>query len=629
MCGFAGEYLFHPGQADLHAVRRMADTLRHRGPDEDGHLLSPDGRCALAFRRLQIIDPAGSAQPMSLPDGTAVVYNGEIYNFRQLRRQLRSLGATFHTEGDTEVLLHLHQRAPHRLPADLRGMFAFALYDPHQGLLLARDPVGQKPLWYAPLPDRIVFASEAKALLAHPLVSADLCPESLCYYLTTGYIPAGLSAWQGIHKLRPANILHISTRMVAPVRYWWPQPADLPAGKPELLHIVRDRLADSVAEHLVSDVPLGALLSGGIDSAVVVALMCQAVGRTGGIRTFTARFDDPAYDEGDDASRLARHLGTDHTELHVQPDPAGMLDFVVSAYDEPFADSSALPTHLVCKAARQHVKVALTGDGGDEVFGGYDRYRALLLARTLGPARYAAIRLASLCLRPFARGDQRSRLARLHRFADALPLPSSQQYFAFRSLFSPDDLGRLLTDEFADDLALDQPRRWFLDLYEEVNPEPDDEVFYAQRCDLLTYLPDDVLCKTDIASMAASLELRPPMLATDVVETGLGLPLNARTSHRQGKMILREAFAGLLPPETLKGRKRGFGVPLARWLREDLRPQVEQTLLDASFHARNWIRPEAIAGLLNDHFSGQFDHSQRIWALMVLARWLEKESRGR
>ena len=371
---------------------------------------------------------------------------------------------------------------------------------------------------------------------------------------------------------------------------------------------------------MTADVPLGALLSGGLDSGIVVGLMCRAAGGSGGVRTFTAGFEDAPYDERPAARATARRLGTEHKEIVVRAAPAGAVDELVRMYGEPFADSSALPMWLICRAAREHITVALTGDAGDEVFGGYDRYRALHLAETMSPGRYLAVRLAAVLARPFAPAGERSRLRRLVRFADALPYPSSNQYLMYRSLFAPQDLPRLFTEEFAEEVDLTEPARWFLDLYED--GEFDREVQYAQRHDLLTYLPDDLLVKADIASMAASLELRCPMLDHELVPLGLSLPAEMKVAGGRGKAILREAFEDLLPREVLRGPKRGFGVPLGRWLREDLADMLRETLMDRGFLDRRIVRAEAMAGLLNDHLSGRDDHRHRLWALLILARWL-------
>jgi asparagine synthase (glutamine-hydrolysing) len=439
-----------------------------------------------------------------------------------------------------------------------------------------------------------------------------------------GYIAGPETVYADVLKLPPGNVLTISDAPARPERYWRPVAIGVPASPADQIDLVRQEVRRSVAGRLVSDVPLGALLSGGIDSSIVVALMSQAAGQAGGVRTFTAGFEDPTYDERPAASIVAKHCRTDHTDLLVPCDPAGALDRIVEMYDEPFADSSALPTYLICQAAREHVTVALAGDGGDEVFGGYDRYRALQLADTAGPMKYAFVRLAASLIRPIAAGKgERNRLRRFLRFADALPLPPSLQYFKYRSLFDAEDLAFLFTDDFGGAMDLDAPTEWFCDLYED--PDVDDEVARAQLHDIATYLPDDLLVKADIASMASGLELRAPMLDHRVVQLGVSLPVEAKISGRFGKSILRKAFADMLPPEILNQPKKGFGVPLARWLREDLRQQMCDTLLDDSLTARGIFRKEALAGLINDHLSRKRDHSHRLWALMVLARWLAKQ----
>ncbi len=608
--------------ADLNVAAHMAEVLAHRGPDESGQLLSPDGRCAIAFHRLSVIDVAHSHQPMSAPDGlTSVAFNGEVYNYRHLRDLLAGEGCSFATNGDTEVLLHLYRRDGLKMLDRLDGMFAFALYDAPAGrLMLARDRLGQKPLWYAGLADRIVFASEASALLRHPGVSGQLDRLSIMYYLTMGYIPSPRSAWAGIHKLEPGHYLCAGSALAAPVRYWRPEIIELPTSPAEQTEAVRNSVSQAVEARMVSDVPLGALLSGGIDSSIVVSQMAAIAGKTGGVRTFTAGFEDRRYDERPTARKVAERFGTDHTEIIVRPTPAKSLDAMVARYGEPFADSSALPTYEICKAARQHVTVALVGDGGDEVFGGYERYAAMDLAERLGPLSYGAFRLAGAICGWVAPHAERNRLRRLARFAAILPHPPSLQYFMLRRLFSPPDLPRLLEGEFFEGLDTDTPAKWFCELYEE--PDLSAEMAYAQRHDVLTYLPDDLLVKADIASMACSLELRAPMLDHRLVSLGLSLPVGQKLRGRKGKAILRDAFRHDLPAEVLRGPKRGFGVPLRRWLREDLYETLRETLMDPWLHGLGIFRPEALAGLLSDHFSGKGDHSHRLWALLVLGRWL-------
>ncbi|MFP4106751.1 MAG: asparagine synthase (glutamine-hydrolyzing) [Phycisphaerae bacterium] len=625
MCGFAGEYRFGQDRADLQAVRGMAQRLTHRGPDESGEYVCPTGRCAIGFRRLAVIDPDSSHQPLSLADDSCTIaYNGELYNYQQLRPVLEQRHLTLRTHGDTEVLLGMYQAEGIDFLKHLRGMFAFAIHDRSDGsLLLCRDRLGQKPLWYASIPGGIVFASEAKALLDHPQVPGHLNRTALTYYSVLGYIPSFLTAWEGIHKLPPGHYLRVLSDVPPPVRYWAPpvEPLDVPS---DPVDAVREGLREAVRMRMISDVPLGVLLSGGVDSAVIAALMAERTGQAGGVRSFTAGFqDNRLYDERPAAQALADHLGLKHTAITVQCDPESLLDDIVGMADEPFADSSLLPTHLICRAAREHVTVALGGDGGDEVFGGYDRYRAMWLADTMTPVQYLATRVGAALLRPVAPHSERSRLRRFLRFAEILAYPPAVQYLRLRALFQPEDLPRLFTEDFLGRLDAQAPQRWFGDLYETGDFE--DEVAFAQRHDLETYLPDDLLVKADTGSMACSLELRAPMLDHPLVELGLSLPREWKLDRRGGKRILEAAFGDMLPPEVFRRPKRGFGVPLADWLRGPLANQMEQTLLRSGFLDRGIIRPEAVVGLMNDHLNGRDDHQHRLWALMVLAKWLETQ----
>jgi len=619
MSGFAGEFLFQPGRADLDVARSMADRLAHRGPDQSGEFLSADGRCAIATRRLAVIDPTGSGQPMTTDDGLATIaLDGGIYNFRELRLQMQAIDIPFTTAGDTEVLLQLYKLYDHWALDRLTGKFAFAFYDAGQTrLVLARDPLGQKPLWYSFGIDRVIFASEAKALLAHPDVSADIRRISVPFYLTNGYINSPDSAYSDSVKLLPGHMLEISDRPARPEPYWEPSWFSLPSAKPQRIELIRSHLTRSARQRLVGNVPVGALLSGGVSSAIVTALMAEQAGRAGGVKTFTIALGDRANEAFANARRVAEYVGTDHTELIVQPDPVGMLDRILDLHDEPFADPNALPTYLICRAARQHMTVALAGDGGNVAFGRCDRYRLLHQADNTRPFQYMFIRLGALLARPWAKRSSQSKLARFIRFAEILPLPPAQQYFKTRTLFDPEDLAFLLADDFAESLDLGAPADWFGELFEA--PDVDDEITRAQYHDLATYLPDDVLTNTDLASMANGLELRAPMLDARVMQFGLSLPVDDKAP---GGHILRETFADILPAETLTRPTHSFQVPLAAWLRGELADQMRETLLDPAVAAAKIFRPEALEGLINDHLDQTDDHADRLWALMVFCRWL-------
>lgn len=561
------------------------------------------------------------------PDGrqATVAFNGEIYNFQDLRKELAPEGFAFRTRGDTEVLPALYLRHGQEMLSHLEGMFALAIYDHQAGrLMLARDRLGKKPLWYALLSDRLIFASEAKALLAHPGLPRQADFASLSYYLTLGYVPAPRSIWQGIFKLPPGHLLLVDSSLPKPRRYWSPPELTTPRTPAEAVELVRQTLAQAVSRRMVADVPVGALLSGGVDSAIVTALMCQAAGQAGGVKTFTARFADQAFDEGPQAAAVASHLGTDHHPLAVEwADAEKLLDRLVEQYDEPFADSSALPTYLICQAARQHVKVALTGDGGDESFAGYDRYRAMELGQRLGPGKYLLTRLAGSFADAFAPHDERNRLRRLARYADGLDLPPARRYLRYRRLFDPAWIHALMERDLLEQAQVEAVEGWFCDLYEV--GEYDSEIALAQRHDLLSYLPDDLLVKTDIASMAHGLEVRCPMLDRRAVELGLSLPGQFKFAGRYGKAILRQAFADLLPEDVFRRPKRGFGVPLDDWLRGPLLPLLRRTLLEGALVSRGWLVYGQMEKLIQQHLSRQADHRHRLWALLWLGRWLEKQ----
>ncbi|NLW85506.1 MAG: asparagine synthase (glutamine-hydrolyzing) [Planctomycetes bacterium] len=617
MCGFAGEFRCNSSsRCDLGLVSAMAAKVAHRGPDQQGFFQCPTGRCAISFHRLAVLDIAGSRQPMQTSDGRyTIAFNGEVYNYNVLRERLLRAGVNFTTAGDTEVLLQMYAQFGRGMLTELEGMFALAVYDSQEhSLFLARDRLGQKPLWWAQVPGGVVFASEAQALLLHPQVSKAVSHEALCHYLSVGYVPAPMSFWSGVNKLPPASCMLLPNDP-APTRYW--NPEELPPVGGDWQELVRQRVTASVASHMNSDVALGALLSGGVDSTIVTALMCKHVGKSGGVKSFTAKFDDVEYDESRQAAQTARLLGTDHTELLIRPTASEALALVTRVFAEPFADSSALPTTLICAAARQHVTVALTGDGGDEAFAGYERYRAMQLAAGIGGFGYLILRAAGAAAGLIAPHRERNRLRLLCRFTEALPYPFGVQYFMHRALFRPDDLAYLLCEPFVGSVDVECAQRWFTDLYEEA--DTDSEVARAQYHDLRTYLPDDLLVKSDLASMASSLELRAPLLDHQTVQIGLHMPEELKLHRGVGKAILRHVFADIMPKHVIKGPKKGFGVPLARWLREDLRGELEGRLLDKSFLGQGIFRPEAVHGLVNDHVKGTDDHSHRLWALLVLA----------
>lgn len=618
VCGICG--LLSPasaGPAEAASVRTAADAIRHRGPDHG--VVGQWGRCTLGNRRLRVIDLATGDQPVANEDGTIVaVFNGELYNFRRLREELQGQGHRLDGTGDTPTIPHLYEQYGDRFVDHLDGMFAVALWDARRDrLVLARDRFGKKPLLWTRLPDgSVAFASELKALLTFPGVRRAVNLEQLDAYLGLGYVPGAESAVKGIHRLAPGSLLVAEGGEVRIERYWrLERQAAAPMAESEWLHAVREGVRNAVRKRLVSDVPLGALLSGGIDSSIVVAVMAQESVEP--VRTYSIGFSDSRYDERQFARLIAERYGTVHEELLVEPDAAAMIPRLVDAYDEPFGDSSALPTFLICEHARQFVTVALGGDGGDEVFGGYERYRAHALARRLDhlPRFAAAAAAQGLRLIPSARTEPRSAAYRAARFLDLSRLNPAERYGQLMEMFSPDLRSELWTAEARAEIGT---LRSAGDL---LGPPLARGITGLQLLDVETYLPDDLLFKADIASMAHSLELRAPFLDYQLAELALRLPDALKQRGSSGKVALRRAFAADLPTEILERGKAGFGVPLSQWFREELRSTAEDVLLDDSTRRRGQFRADAVERLLAAHTSGRADHGERIWCLLMLELW--------
>jgi len=619
MCGIAGKVCFDSTACvDARLIERMTDTIRHRGPDDGGVWVS--GAVGLGNRRLSIIDlsPRGH-QPMSNEDGSVwIAFNGEIYNFQELRAELAAQGHVFRSNTDTETIVHLYERDGVDCVARLRGMFAFAIWDaPRRRLFAARDRLGKKPLFYYSGRDALLFASEPKAILQDPRVPREADPEAIRHYLTYGYVPSPWSAFRGLRKLPPAHYLLFENGRVEVRRYWTlryhpkreQREADL---ADELLAL----LEQSVRLRLVSDVPLGALLSGGVDSSAVVALMRRVSPAT--VRTFSIGFDQPEYDELAHARRVAEHLHTDHHELVVHPDAVVLLPRIVWHYNEPFADSSAVPSFAVCEMARREVTVALNGDGGDEVFLGYDRYVAANLSARLDfiarPARRAAARL----LAPLPLGAPKSSLYRLRRFLEVAALPPNERYARWITLFDGEGADRLLSPDFAGQTA--QPAFGLLNdaLRQSDGGSPAET---ASHADVLMYLPDDLLVKMDIASMAHSLEVRSPLLDHHVLEFAASLPAGLKLRGLVQKYLLKRVMRDALPESILSRRKMGFGVPIDSWFRHELRDLASDTLLGSRAMARGYFRRVEVQRLLDEHVAGTAHHHAQLWSLLMLELW--------
>jgi asparagine synthase (glutamine-hydrolysing) len=610
MCGICG-IASSRGAADPGRLAAMSATLVHRGPDSDGSFV--EGPVGLAARRLAIIDLPTGDQPIANEDETVhVVQNGELYNYRELRAELARSGHRFSTEGDTEVLVHLYEEHGLAFAERLRGMFALALWDaPRRRLVLARDRYGIKPLYYRAVGGELEFASELRAL---PRGAIDL--EALEAFLAFNSIPAPLTIFREARKLPAGHLLVWEGGDPRIERYARPAPADVgdlrDDDEAELVEELRGRLRDSVRAHLVSDVPVGVLLSGGVDSSSLAALAAQESSEP--LRTFSIGFEERSFDELGDARLVAERYGTRHRELVLRPDAALLLPALADAFDEPFADSSALPTYLVSQLAAQDVKVALSGEGGDELFGGYYTYVAdQLAARAGGLARLArplVERLPSSSAR--ASFDYKAK-----RFVRGAHLPPLERHHAWKEIFSTDARTELTGRSNGFD-PVDLYRARFA---ETEGAEP---LARLQDVDLGVYLVDDLLVKTDRASMAHSLEARVPFLDPVVTSFALALPARQRVRGLRKKVLLRRAVAPLVPAKILRGKKRGFSIPAAAWLRGELEPFARDTLSAETLRHQGFFRPEAVNRVLDDHVAGKEDLSRQLWGLLAFTLWHER-----
>ncbi|HXH09632.1 MAG TPA: asparagine synthase (glutamine-hydrolyzing) [Alphaproteobacteria bacterium] len=618
MCGIAGVIFTDPAKyVDEALLSRMCTSLRHRGPDDQGLFLSRS--VGLGVRRLSVIDLASGHQPIANETGAVVVsLNGEIYNFRELRTSLTAKGHRFRTQTDTEVIVHLYEEDGVDAVQRLRGMFALALWDgERQRLLLARDRLGKKPLYYAQRPDRLLFASEIKAILQDPTVPTTVDPHAVDAYLAFQFVPHPLTIYQAIRKLPPAHRLIWERGNITIEPYWrldFSRKAAL--ADDELAEALRAQLAEATQLRLISDVPLGALLSGGVDSSIVVALMAQLLDRP--VQTFSIGFSEETYNELPYARQVAQQFGTWHSERIVTPDIRGILPRLVWQYDEPFADKSAIPTFYVAQMARDHVTVVLNGDGGDEAFAGYDKYRLGRLQRAWSylPTSLRQT-LAQRLLAPLLNGDGlvrsrwRTRLVRsLLPYADALFYPE---------FFEPSRRFALYQSWMRAALA-DRPAPMAA-LVEEGLADLNDPIDLMQWLDYQWYLPGDLLVKMDIASMACSLEARSPFLDHRVVEFCAALPASVKTDGHRRKIALREAFRNVLPAPILERPKQGFSIPLRAWLRGPLAPLARELLVEHPRGLREFFDLGVIQRLYASQMSGRRNHAHRLWALMLFELW--------
>lgn len=628
MCGIAGFVNFsgHRRDGALARVRTMADTLVHRGPDEEGFFV--DDHAALGHRRLSIIDLGSGQQPMAALDGRLqIVFNGEIYNFQELRRELEISGCRFTTHSDTEVILQGYSRWGQGCIARLHGMFALAIWDTRdQSLFLARDRVGKKPLYYCRQGDTFAFASEIKALRAAGLCPDEIALESLDCYLTFGYVPAPRTIYRGVHKLQAARQLRVSRQGQAEKQYW-----QLVVGEPvsrpmsQVVEEFEALLDQAVSCRLISEVPLGAFLSGGLDSSLVVASMARQIGRP--VITNSIGFDDPATSELPIAQLVAEHLRTEHHEFVVKPDAADVLQKIAWHFDEPVADSSALPTWYVCKMARQTVTVALSGDGGDEAFGGYTfRYTPHVFESRIRAGLPPALRsmLFGVAGAAWPSSAWLPRPLRLKTILENLATSDAEAFYRDLAWLRPDTRSRLYTSEFKQSLMGFTPMEAVAPYY--LHNDAPDALGRAQFADIHFYMTDDVLAKVDRMSMAHSLEVRSPLLDHRILEFAARLPSQQKLAGGKGKLVLRELAARRLPGQLLKMPKRGFAVPAAKWLRGELRTFAGDALMDVGRSMEDVIDRRQLQQLWNEHQNGSRDHNVLLWGVLMLGLWRAQRS---
>jgi len=618
MCGISG--IFERSQARTvceKTLKRMNATLSHRGPDDEGVYIAQG--IGLGHRRLSIIDVSGGHQPIANEDGTVwVLLNGEIYNFTELFDQLRARGHQFRTRSDTEAIVHLYEELGEECFSHLRGMFAIAIWDARQRrLLLARDRIGKKPLYYFADRERVIFGSELKAVLAADGVSRSVDPLAVCDYFSLGYVPAPRTIYRQVRKLLPAHYLVVSSAGVRQTQYWQLSFAGLQSrSDAQWCEQIREQLAEATRVRLMSDVPLGAFLSGGVDSSAVVAMMSQAMDRP--VTTCSIGFSAQAYNEAQYARQIASQFKTDHHEEVVEARALDVVDKLVWHYDEPFADSSAVPTYYVSKVARQHVTVALGGDGGDENFAGYRRYLFDYRENQIRGLLPASVRRS--LFGPLGRWYPglawAPRMFRAKATFQSLSRSPLEGYFNSVAIFRCDEKSHLFTSDFERHLAdydsIDVLRQY----YDEADTE--DPLSRIQYVDMKTYLPDDILTKVDRASMAVSLEVRAPLLDHKFMETLASIPSHLKLRGTTGKYIFKKAMEPVLAHDILYRPKQGFAIPLAQWFRGELKDAAYELIVNRrdGFLDHNYLKK-----IWNQHQSGTFDRSAYLWAVLMFRKW--------
>jgi asparagine synthase (glutamine-hydrolysing) len=620
MCGISGIFEFERRDViPQEIVHRMNETIIHRGPDDEG-IYCGEG-VGFGFRRLSIIDLAGGHQPISNEDGRLwVMLNGEIYNYPELRHELEGKGHRFSTRSDTETIVHLYEEYGEDCFRKLRGMFAIALWDSEKRkLLLARDRVGKKPLFYAADSKRIVFGSELKVLLAADGLSHEIDREALSDYFSFGYIPAPKTIYRAARKVKPGHFLVASEGRIREVCYWDISFAKVEnRSEEEWCELLRHQMCEATRVRLMSDVPLGAFLSGGVDSSSIVAMMSKLMSRP--VTTCSIGFEEEEFNEAGYARQVAQIFKADHHEETVRPSALEILEKLVWHYDEPFADSSAIPTYYVSRVARRHVTVALGGDGGDENFAGYRRYMLDYYENRLRSHLPPALR--SAVFGPLGRWYPAlawaPRVFRGKATFQSLSRTPVEGYFNSVSYFRPGEKNLLFTPEFEKSLGGYDSMDVFREHFNRA--DTDDPLSRIQYVDIKTYLPDDILAKVDRASMAVSLEVRAPLLDHQLMETIAQIPSSLKLKGREGKYIFKKAMTSILPDEILYRRKQGFAIPLGSWFRRELREVTEETLFGST---DGILDPTFLKKIWDQHQRGRYDRSAHLWAVLMFRKWKE------
>lgn len=625
MCGICGILQYTKEKMNADSLLAMCRRMRHRGPDDQGIYIdnfASNFSLGLGHRRLKIIDLSESGhQPMSNEKKTVwITFNGEIYNYKELRAELLKNGHIFKSDTDTECIVHLYEDYGEDCVKYLRGMFAFAVWDrENQSLMLARDRVGKKPVLYYHKDNRFCFASEFHALLQNNFISKEIRPESINYYLTYGYIPAPLTIYKDIYKLSPAHILLIKNNTLKVKNYWEPNYKDkIKISEHEAADEVLRLLKEAVRVRLTSDVPLGAFLSGGTDSSAVVALMSQLCANK--VKTFSIGFDESDYDELRYARNIAHRFGTEHREFIVRPKALDILPLLLERYGEPYADSSCIPTYYVAQQTKQYVTVALNGDGGDELFAGYERYQAMLAAEKIPDMAKKMLSGFSLLLPDSV--NFRSKARRIKRFINGAILPFQTRYFKWVSIFDDDLKKSVCSVDFIKSASQSNVLN-FIALYLHAlrGTSIIDSLLFT---DTMTYLPNDLLVKVDIATMANSLEARSPFLDQGLMEFAAQLPAEYKMKNFIKKYILKKAIKNLVPRENIYRKKMGFGVPIGNWFRSDLKDFLSEVILSKVSLNRGYFKPGTIKNMVRLHIEKKADYSSQLWALLILELWHQR-----